>query len=133
MPRTPNGPSLWHVPDTLWTRIEAILDSEDGEKAKASRGRPRVNRRVILDGIIFRLRTGCRWNDIPPVYGSDSTLHRYFRLWSQSGLFERVWAALVEHAPELSGLWTPPPVARPRDGESGGATRESGSMSADEG
>jgi transposase len=114
------------VPDSLWTRIEAILDSEDGEKAKASRGRPRVDRRVILDGIIFRLRTGCRWNDIPPVYGSDSTLHRYFRRWSRSGVFERVWAALVEHAPELFGLWTPPVEARPEGGESGGAAPNPG-------
>ena len=108
---------MWHVPDDLWTRIEALIESTEPGRAKVSRGRPRVDRRRILDGIIFRLRTGCRWSLIPPVYGSDSTLHRYFRLWSQSGVLDRIWAVLVEHSPEMAGLWTPPPPGSGKDGE----------------
>ena len=108
---------MWHVPDDLWTRIEALIESTVPGRAKVSRGRPRVDRRRILDGIIFRLRTGCRWNLIPPVYGSDSTLHRYFRLWEQSGVLERIWAVLVEHSPEMAALWPPPPPGSGKDGE----------------
>jgi putative transposase len=108
---------MWHVPDELWRRIEAMIESQESGKPKLSRGRPRVDRRRILDGIIFRLRTRCRWNLIPPVYGNDSTLHRYFRLWSQSGVLESIWRVLVEHSPEMADLWTPPPSGTGKEGE----------------
>lgn len=108
MRKNSRGPTLWHVPDDLWIRIAPLLGGQEPAKGKATRGRPRVDQRRILDGIIFRLRTGCQWNLIPPVYGSDSTLHRYFRMWTRSGVFERVWRVLVEQSPELADLWTPP-------------------------
>jgi transposase len=50
-------PTLWEVPDAMWERIEPILLKHNPPKA---RGRKRVGLRRVLDGIIFRLRTGCR-------------------------------------------------------------------------
>jgi putative transposase len=94
-------PTLWEVPDGLWERIEPLLEKEDPPKPT---GRKRVNRRRVLDGIIFRLRTGCQWNHIPHVYGDDSTIHRCFQHWCESGLFEKIWASLVKECDELKGV-----------------------------
>ncbi len=94
-------PTLWEVPDELWDRIQSLLETEDPPKAK---GRKRVDRRRVLDGIIFRLRTGCQWNHIPRVYGDDSTLHRCFQHWRALGLFEKLWALLVEECEELKAV-----------------------------
>jgi putative transposase len=108
MGRTPRAPTLWHVPDRLWSRIDQVLESHEPKKSQGTRGRPRVDRRRILDGIIFQLRTGCQWNHIPPIYGSDSTIHRYFRIWSESGVLAKIWEVLVVDSPELAKVWAPP-------------------------
>jgi len=94
-------PTLWEVPNDLWRRIEPLLNELDPPKG---RGRPREDARRILDGIIFHFRTGCQWNHIPRVYGDDSTIHRTFQRWQQLGLFEKMWAMLVEECDELGGV-----------------------------
>ena len=98
---------LWHVPDRLWASISDILEHYEPQKRRGTRGRPGVDRRRILDGIIFQLRTGCPWNRIPPAYGNDATIHRYFRMWSDAGILERIWRVLVAESPELAKFWTP--------------------------
>lgn len=101
MGRKKRMPTLWEVPDDLWEKIESILDKYDPPKQT---GRPREDRRHIIDGLIFRFRTGCQWNHIPQVYGDDSTIHRTFQHWQQIGLFERIWAMLVEECEELGKI-----------------------------
>lgn len=91
-------PTLWEVPDELWERIERLLEEEDPAKET---GRPREDRRRILDGLIFRYRTGCQWNHIPHVYGDDATMHRTFQHWQQLGIFEKIWAMIVEECEDL--------------------------------
>ena len=67
-------------------------------------GRKRVHPRRILDGIIFRMRTGCHWNRLPKELGDDSTIHRTFQRCVELGLLERIWAVLVEECEELGGV-----------------------------
>ncbi len=96
--------TLWEVPDGLWERIEPLLNEADPPKPT---GRKRVDRRRVLDGIIFRMRTSCQWNHIPRVYGNDRTIHRYFQHWCQVGLFEKIWALIVEECDDLKAVeWT---------------------------
>jgi putative transposase len=101
MVRKKRMPTLWEVPDDLWERIEPLIDELDPPKAT---GRPRQDRRRILDAIIFRLRTGCQWNHIPRLFGDDATIHRTFQRWQQAGLFERIWALLIEECEELGAV-----------------------------
>lgn len=101
MVRKKRKPTLWEVPDDLWDRIEPMINKLDPPKAT---GRPREDRRRSLDGLIFRFRTGCQWNHIPRVYGDDSTIHRTFQRWQRPGLFERMWAMLVEECEELGRI-----------------------------
>jgi len=47
----------------------------------ASTGRPRSNDRMILNGIIYVLIAGCRWDEMPKRYGDDSTANRRLNRW----------------------------------------------------
>lgn len=91
-------PTIWEVPDELWERIEPLILEMDPPKET---GRPRADARRIVDAVIFRIRTGCQWNQIPRVYGDDATIHRTFQHWQSLGLFERLWVILVEACEEL--------------------------------
>jgi putative transposase len=99
MARSKSLPTIWEVPDDLWKRIEWLLNEYDPPKTT---GRSRADARRILDGIIFRFRTGCQWNHIPKVYGDDSTLHRTFQHWRGIHLFEMIWSLLAAECDELA-------------------------------
>ncbi len=93
--------TIWEAPDELWTEIKQVLYEVDPPR---STGRPRVDQRRALNGIIYRLRTSCQWNHLPEKFGSDSSVHRTFQRWLENGVFERVWALLVERCDELGGV-----------------------------
>jgi putative transposase len=93
--------TIWQVPDELWTRVQRVLLELD---PPAAVGRKRVDQRKALDGIIFRLRSGCQWNQLPRQYGDDSSVHRTFQRWQARGVFERIWAVLAEACQELGGV-----------------------------
>lgn len=60
--------------------------------AAAGRGRPVVvSRRLLIDGIRWRVRTGCPWRDLPERFGPWQTVYGLFRRWQRAG----VWAAVV--------------------------------------
>ncbi len=93
--------TIWEVPDELWAEIKRILDEVDPAR---STGRPRIDGRRALNGIIYRLRSSCQWNHLPETFGSDSSVHRTFQRWLENGVFEKVWALLVERCDELGGV-----------------------------
>jgi transposase len=111
-------PTIWRVPDELWEKIEPILIEYDPPKRT---GRPRADRRAVLDAIIFRLRTGCQWNRMPKEeFPDDATVHRAFQRWIQLGVLDQIWAALVEECEESTGSGRRPTGrwARPVGGRS---------------
>jgi transposase len=61
-----------------------------------SRGRPPCDFRAVLNGILWVLRTGAPWKDLPERYPSYQTCHRRFQQWQRAGAFERVLRALAE-------------------------------------
>ena len=71
-----------------------------GDSPKAT-GRKRVNPRLVLNGIIFRLRSGCQWNQLPKTFGHDSTIHRTFKRWVESGVLNQVSSVMVAECEEL--------------------------------
>ena len=94
-------PTIWEVSDELWKRVSPIIMELDPPK---STGRKRVDARSALDAIIFRMRTGCQWNRLPKEFPDDSSVHRTFQRWVNKGVFERIWAALVQECEELGGV-----------------------------
>lgn len=93
--------TIWEIPDTLWEKIQAVLLAADPPKTT---GRKRVDQRQMLNGIIFRMRSGCQWNHLPKELGSDSTIHRTFQRWVSLGVFVQIWAILIEECDELGGV-----------------------------
>lgn len=92
-------PTIWTTPDDLWDQfILPLLREHDPEPRT---GRPRIDQRKALDGILFILRSGCQWNALPRQFGSDSSVHRTYQRWVGLGLFQKIWAALVEYARKL--------------------------------
>lgn len=97
-------PTIWELDDHLWSRIEPILLEDAPPPPKERGGRPRIDWRQAINGIIFRLRSGCQWNKLPEHFGDDSSIHRWFQRWSRHGVFERIWAVLVEECDELGAV-----------------------------
>jgi putative transposase len=96
--------TIWEINDELWQRIEPILWEDAPPKPKAHGGRPRINWRSAINGIIFRLRSGCQWNKLPKHFGDDSSVHRWFQRWCRNGVLERTWAVLVEECDEFGAV-----------------------------
>lgn len=64
-------------------------------------GRPRIEPRPCLEGVLWVLKTGARWEDLPDWYPSPSTCHRRHREWTESGVFLEAWRRLLH---KLHGL-----------------------------
>ena len=94
-------PTIWRVSDDLWAKIEPIPAEHDPPKRV---GRKRIDQRRALDGIIYRMRSGVQWNQLPKEFGDDSSVHRTFQRWVELGVFDRIWAALLEECEELGGV-----------------------------
>jgi transposase len=95
-------PTIWNTPDDLWDNfIVPILRELDSEPCT---GRPRVDQRKALDGIIYQMRSGIQWNQLPEKFGDDSSIHRTFQRWIARGVMDRIWAKLVEACDELGAV-----------------------------
>jgi putative transposase len=99
-PRQPLG-TIWEVPDALWQRIKPILEQFWPKKRT---GRRPANWCQVLNGIIFRMRTGCQWDQLPRRFGPKSTVHDWFQRWVEGGVFEKIWAVLVAECDELQDV-----------------------------
>lgn len=75
------------VSETQWAQIELLIPSESGK------GRRQVNRRGVVNGVLYKLYTGCSWERIPREFGSRSTCSRHYNNWLESGTWERIWRA----------------------------------------
>jgi putative transposase len=94
-------PTIWNCPDDLWALIVPVLDELDPPHKGH---RPRADPRKVLDGIIYRFRSGVQWNQLPRQFGDDATVHRTMQRWIELGVLDRVWALLVEACDELGGV-----------------------------
>jgi transposase len=105
----------WEVSDQDWRHVERVLERLD---PALSTGRPRVNPRRALNGILYRAHTGCRWREIPPSYGDDATVHRTFRRWLDLGVLEKIRDVLAEpgrlHGDDGNDLTISSPAVKPR-------------------
>jgi transposase len=70
--------------DTAWARIEPLLPVATGRG-----GRWRDHRQVI-NAILWRLRTGAPWRDVPAKYGPWKTAHERLRLWTADGTWDKI-------------------------------------------
>jgi len=79
--------------DEQWQRIAPLLPQHP---PSPKGGRPRADDRECLEGLLWLLRTGARWQDIPADLPSGSTCWRRLREWAREGILEDIQAVLVE-------------------------------------
>jgi len=80
--------------DAQWAFIEPLLP--ELPRRADGRGRPWRDSREVLNGILWVLRTGAQWSEMPDRYPSYQTCHRRFQQWSRAGVMDRLLRALAE-------------------------------------
>ena len=88
--------------DVQWERLRPLLPPQ-----KPRTGRPAKDHRIVLEGILWVLRTGCPWRCLPARYGSWKTVSSRFYRWQKAGVWDRVLAGLQRQADMEGRLdWT---------------------------
>ena len=78
---------LFWLNEVQWAAIEPLLPHLGGK--------PRVDDRRIISGILHRFREGLRWRALPDEYGPRTTVFNRFNRWSERGLWQQLFAALA--------------------------------------
>ena len=79
--------------DAQWTFIEPLRPKPP--KRADGRGRPWRASRAVLNGILWILRTGAQWAELPSRYPPYQTCHRRFQQWQRAGVMDRLLEALA--------------------------------------
>jgi transposase len=85
--------------DEQWERIKPLLPPQ-----KPPIGRPAKDHRLIINGILWILKTGAPWRDLPERYGSWRTVYSRFYRWSKNGIWERIFSALQQRIDAEGGM-----------------------------
>ena len=78
--------SFYHkdLTEAQWNRIKFVFEK------RAKVGRPPLNPRTVFNAILWILKSGARWRDLPARYGNWNSIYHKFRQWCSLGLFERL-------------------------------------------
>jgi transposase len=79
--------------NTQWQRLRPLLPIQ-----KPHVGRPNLNHRTVINGILWILRTGAPWRDMPERYGRWQTISGRFYRWRKDGLWQRILSTLQQEA-----------------------------------
>ena len=88
--------------DQQWERLEPLLQPQRPPRGSKG-GKPYVDHRRVINGLLWLDRTGAPWRDIPERYGPWSTLASRFYRWREQGLWQRILDALQQQA-DAEGL-----------------------------
>ena len=84
------GVGRYELSDAQWSRIEGLLPGR-----VESVGRTAADNRVFINGVLWVLRSGAHWHDLPERYGKYKSVHKRFSRWSASGIWDKVFRDLV--------------------------------------
>ena len=82
--------------DAGWERVWPLLPPQ-----KPTTGRPRHDHRTVLNGILSVTRTDASWREVPTACGKWETAYKRYRLWCDTGLWQRILTALADHAHDV--------------------------------
>ncbi len=80
----------YELSDAQWRLIADLLPGKPRDP-----GRTGADNRLFVNGVLWVLRSGARWQDLPERYGKWKTVHKRFTRWAKSGVWEKVFAALT--------------------------------------
>lgn len=85
------GVKRYELNETQWHRIAPLLPGKAGDPGRTAR-----DNRLFVNGVLWVLRSGAHWHDVPERYGKYKTLHKRFSRWARAGVWEKVFASLIE-------------------------------------
>jgi putative transposase len=80
----------YELSDRQWERIASLLPGKAGDP-----GRTAADNRMFVDGVLWVLRSGAHWHDLPERYGKWKSVHKRFCRWAKAGVWEQVFDALT--------------------------------------
>ena len=96
--------------DGQWARLEPLLKGPRGNRHAGGRPRKHELRRIV-DAMLYVVKTGCQWRQLPSNFPPWKTVHEHFRAWRDSGVWERIGKALREQGRLAKGRNATPTVA----------------------
>ncbi len=81
----------YELTDAQWVRISDLLPGKAGDP-----GRTAADNRLFVNGVLWVLRSGAHWHDLPERYGKWKSVHKRFSRWAKAGAWERVFGALID-------------------------------------
>lgn len=110
MPRT-------MLTDEQWTKLNIIL-------LESGRVYNKEEHRITIEGILYRMRVGCPWRDLPDYFGQWSAVFRRFNLWSKKGVLLRLFKVLVNE-PDTEWEFIDGSIIKAHQHSMGAATNQS--------
>ena len=83
---------LFWLSDDAWAAFEPHLP-------QGKPGKPRVDDRRVISGILHVLKTGCRWRDCPSKYGPHTTIYNRYNRWSKRRIWQRIFEKMAAAGP----------------------------------
>jgi transposase len=90
--------------DEQWALLEPLVPQQQRRRYTGGRGRPWRKACEVLNGVLWVLRTGAPWRELPKRYPPYQTCHRRFQGWVRDGTLRRVLAALAEELRQRGGF-----------------------------
>ena len=81
----------YELTDAQWQLIRELLPGKASDP-----GRTAANNRLFIDGVLWVLRSGAHWHDLPARYGKWKSVHTRFARWAKNGVWERVFEVLTK-------------------------------------
>lgn len=81
----------YELTTTQWERLAPLLPGKASDP-----GRTAADNRLFVNGVLWVLRSGAHWHDLPERYGKWKSLHKRFSRWAKGGVWERVFEALLD-------------------------------------
>jgi transposase len=80
----------YELTEAQWSRIFALLPGKASDPGRSGR-----DNRLFVNGCLWVLRSGAHWCDLPERYGKWKTLHKRFTRWAKAGVWDAVFATLI--------------------------------------
>ena len=77
------------ITDSVWERVAPLLSGKASDRGVTAR-----DNRLFLEAVLWRVRTGSPWRDLPDGFGRWNSVFKRFRRWVRAGLFERIFERL---------------------------------------
>ena len=81
----------YELNESQWQRIAELLPGKAGDP-----GRTGADNRLFVNGVLWVLRSGAHWQDLPERYGKWKSVHKRFTRWAKAGVWQRVFASLTK-------------------------------------